>query len=63
MKGRKKPYAKHLKKQVALRLGTEVIEYFKALAEETGSPYQNRINLDLRACVHSHKRLTLSWAS
>ena len=38
MKGRKNPYAKGLKKQVTLRLGVDVIEYFKALAEETGIP-------------------------
>ena len=41
------PYAKHLKKQVTLRLGTDVIEYFKALAGETGIPYQSLINLYL----------------
>jgi hypothetical protein len=40
-----------------------VIEYFKGLAEETGIPYQNLINLYLRECAHSHKRLTLNWAS
>ena len=37
----KNPYAKHLKKQVTLRLGIDVIDYFKKLAEETGVPYQN----------------------
>ena len=57
------PYAKHLKKQVTLRLGVDVIEYFKALARETGIPYQNLINLYLRECVHSGKRLALKWAS
>ena len=31
----KNPYARHLKKQVTLRLGVDVIEYFKKLAEET----------------------------
>ena len=41
----KNPYAKHLKKQVTLRLGVDVIDYFKKLAEETGVPYQNLINL------------------
>ena len=54
----KNPYAKHLKKQVTLRLGTDVIEYFKALAEETGIPYQNLINLYLRECAQSGKKLT-----
>jgi len=59
----KNPYAKHLKKQVTLRLGCDVIEYFKALAAETGVPYQNLINLYLRECAHSGKKLTLKWAS
>ena len=59
----KNPYAKALKKQVTLRLGVDVIEYFKQLAEETGIPYQNLINLYLRECAHSHKKLVLQWAS
>ena len=59
----KNPYAKALKKQVTLRLGVDVIEYFKQLAEETGIPYQNLINLYLRECAHSHKNLVLQWAS
>jgi uncharacterized protein (DUF4415 family) len=63
MKGRKNPYAKNLKKQVTLRLGVNVIEYFKQMAEETGIPYQNLINLYLRECALSHKKLTISWAS
>lgn len=63
MDGRKNPYAKYLKKQVTLRLGMDVIEYFKGLAEETGIPYQNLINLYLRECAHSGKKLTLNWAS
>ena len=63
MNGCKNPYAKYLKKQVTLRLGMDVIEYFKGLAEETGIPYQNLINLYLRECAHSGKKLTLNWAS
>jgi predicted DNA binding CopG/RHH family protein len=59
----KNPYAKHLKKQVTLRLGVEVIDYFKKVAEETGVPYQNLINLYLQDCVHSQKKLRLKWAS
>ena len=57
------PYAKHLKKQVTLRLGIDVIDYFKKLAEETGVPYQNLINLYLQDCAHSQKKLRLKWAS
>jgi uncharacterized protein (DUF4415 family) len=63
MNGRKNPYAKRLKKQVTLRLGIDVIKYFKGLAEETGIPYQNLINLYLRECAYSRKKLTLNWAS
>ena len=59
----KNPYAKHLKKQVTLRLGIDVISYFKDLAEETGIPYQNLINLYLQDCAHAHKKLRFEWAS
>jgi uncharacterized protein (DUF4415 family) len=55
------PYAKHLRKQVTIRLGTDVIAYFKAMSLETGVPYQNLINLYLRECAHSGKKLALTW--
>ncbi len=61
MKGRKNPYAKNLKKQVTIRMGVDIIEYFKNLAEETGVPYQNLINLYLRDCVQSKRKLSLTW--
>ena len=57
------PYAKYFRKQVTMRLGTDVIEYFKVLAKETGVPYQNLINLYLRDCALNQKRLQLKWAS
>lgn len=57
------PYAKHMKKQVTLRLNKDTIAYFKAMASETGIPYQNLINLYLTECAHSGKKLTLKWAS
>ena len=63
LRGRKNPYAKRLKQQVTIRLGTDVIAYFKALAEETGIPYQNLINLYLRDCVVSGKKPTLKWVA
>ena len=46
-----------------MRLGTDVIVYFKALAQETGVPYQNLINLYLSECAHSGKKLALTWIS
>jgi len=63
LKGRKNPYAKRLKKQITIRVGVDILEYFKELAEETGIPYQNLINLYLRDCVISKKRPSLTWAS
>ena len=59
----KNPYAKHFRKQVTIRLGTDVVAYFKLLAKETGVPYQNLINLYLSDCAHTGKKLALKWAS
>ena len=53
MKHRPNPYAKRLKRQVTIRMGVDVIEYFKAMSKESGIPYQNLINLYLRDCVDS----------
>jgi uncharacterized protein (DUF4415 family) len=61
MKSRKNPYAAKLKKSVTIRLGEDVIEYFKEMAEETGIPYQSLINLYLRDCVAQHREIDLSW--
>ena len=63
MKGRKNPYAKRLKKQVTIRMGVDIIDYFKRLAEETGIPYQNLINLYLRDCVQSQRKISIKWQS
>lgn len=59
----KNPYAKQLKKQVTLRLGIDVINYFKKQAEDTGVPYQSLINLYIQDCAQSRKKLKLNWAS
>ena len=63
MKSRRNPYAKRLKKQVTLRMGSDVIEYFKQMSEETGIPYQSLINLYLQDCVSSNRKLKMNWAS
>lgn len=62
LKSRKNPYARRLEKQVTIRMGVDIIAYFKAMAEETGIPYRNRINLYLRDCVEHKRRLDLTWA-
>ncbi len=59
----KNPYAKLLKKQVTLRLNIDAVTYFKEMANETGVPYQNLINLYLSECAHSNKKLKLKWES
>ncbi len=63
LKKRKNPYASRLKKQVTIRMGTDIISYFKAMAAETGIPYQNLINLYLRDCAENRRKLNLKWAS
>jgi len=50
-----------LKKRVTIRLDQETIEYFKDLSEETGIPYQTLINLYLRDCAASGRRLSMAW--
>jgi len=63
MNGRKNPYASRLKKQVTIRMGIDVINHFKKMSEETGIPYQNLINLYLRDCVKSNRKISIKWAS
>lgn len=58
---RKNPYAAQLKKQITIRLDEESISYFKTISEEVGIPYQSLINLYLRDCAASHRKLKLDW--
>ena len=60
-KARRNPYARRLKKQVTIRLDEPTVAYFKMLADEAGIPYQTLINLYLRECAMSHKKLALHW--
>jgi uncharacterized protein (DUF4415 family) len=61
LKSRKNPYAAKLKRQVTIRMGDDVIGYFKQLSEDTGIPYQSLINLYLRDCVAHGRKPNLSW--
>ena len=63
MKSRRNPYARQPKKQVTLRLRPDVIDYFKAMAEETGVPYQSLINLHLQDCAKAHRKLDMQRAT
>ena len=61
--GKKNPYASKLKKPVTIRLSEDVIDYFKAMAEESGVPYQSLINLYLRDCASTHRKIDIQWGS
>lgn len=61
MKSRRNPYASKLKRQVTIRMGDDVVEYFKKLSEETGIPYQSLINLYLRDCMTHGRKPDLTW--
>ena len=58
---RENPYARRLKKRVTIRLDEATIAYFKGLAEEVAVPYQTLINLYLRDCAATGRKLDLQW--
>lgn len=60
-KASRNPYAKRLKRQITIRLDADTIAYFDELSEETGIPYQTLINLYLRECAATSKKLDLKW--
>ena len=60
-KAKRNPYAKRLKKQITIRLDEETLEYFRGLSEETEIPYQTLINLYLRECASTGKKLSMRW--
>jgi uncharacterized protein (DUF4415 family) len=60
-KSKKNPYASQLKKPITIRLDEDSVTYFKSISEEVGIPYQSLINLYLRDCAASHRKLNLNW--
>lgn len=58
---KRNPYAKSFKKPVTIRLDEETVRYFKTLAGKAGIPYQTLINLYLRDCAASRRKLSLEW--
>jgi uncharacterized protein (DUF4415 family) len=57
-KSKKNPYVKRLKQQVTILLDKEAVAYFKEMAAQTGVAYQVLINLYLKECAQTKKRLT-----
>jgi len=62
-KAKRNPYSKRLKRQVTIRLEEATLAYFKQLAQDSGVPYQTLINLYLRDCATSGRRLNLRWVA
>ncbi len=60
-KSRPNPYAKQLKKQITIRVDEDALNYFRNLSEGSGISYQSLINLYLRDCAASHRKLRLQW--
>lgn len=57
------PYVRKSKKQLTIRLDEDTIEYFRSLSEDIGMPYQSLINLYLRECAASNRKLNMKWAT
>lgn len=60
-KAAKNPYAKRLQRQLTIKLDEETIAYFQNMAEDLAIPYQTLMNMYLRECADSKKRLRLHW--
>ncbi len=60
-KARRNPYTSRLKQSVTIRLDAAAVAYFKDLAAEMEIPYQTLINLYLRDCAASGRKLALKW--
>jgi predicted DNA binding CopG/RHH family protein len=60
LKSRKNPYAAKLNNSVSIRLGDDIIEYFKSMSEEVSIPYEHLISLYLRDCVRHHRKVDIS---
>jgi uncharacterized protein (DUF4415 family) len=63
LKAKPNPYPRRLKQQVTIRLDRDTVLYFQRVAHESGVPYQTLINLYLRDCAVSGKKLALTWRS
>ena len=57
------PYAKRIKEQTTIIIEEDIISYFRALSKETNIPYPTLINLYLKDCVTSQRKLSLEWAT
>ncbi len=61
MKLRRNPYLSKLKKSITIRVDSDVIDYFKLLAEKTSTPYQTLMNDFLRNCKEESFKPKTVW--
>lgn len=57
------PYRREAKKSVGINLSSEVIDYFKAMSDETSIPYQRLIDMYLLDCARKKRKLRMRWAA
>ncbi len=55
------PYYKKLTQEVTFRIGNDVIDYFKKLAENKGMPYDKVINMYLYECMVNKHEPHFPW--
>jgi uncharacterized protein (DUF4415 family) len=60
-KGKRNPYARHLKQSITIRVDRSTLEYFRGLAIELEVPYQTLINSYLRDCAITGRRPSMTW--
>lgn len=60
---KRNPYAAKLKRSMTIRVDQFTIAYFKRMASELELPYQTLINLYLRECAGTGRRLAMEWRS
>lgn len=56
----KNPYAKKLKKKISINVDEDDIEYYKKESINTGIPYQTLMNLTLKQCANSNKKIQVT---
>ncbi len=60
-RAKRNPYARRLKQQITIRIDRDTIAYFRGIAAEMGVPYQTLMNLYLRDCAATRKRISMRW--
>jgi len=60
LKSRPNHFAKQLKKQITIGIEDETIDYFQAISDETGFPFTIVVNLYLKDCVQSGRKINLN---